>query len=331
MRRRELITLFGAAAAWPFVLQRAANAQQTPVRPLIGILSPISARAAARNVEAFRSAMRDLGYVEGRNLTLALRYGDGVPERMAPLTRDLIALNPDVLVTGATAGAVAVRDATQTIPIVLGTPEDPVALGLANSIARPGRNITGMWTLGDDGLVGKRLELLKLAVPGLARVGIIAKPDDPTGAVILARIPAAARALGLAFEVIKVENANGLDSLESRVARAGVQGLFIGQAPLLFSVRAKMTAMAAHLKLPAVYGWRGFADAGGLMSYSPNLPDIYRQYARLVDKILKGAKPGDLPFEFPTRYEFVLNLKTAKALGLTLPPTLLARADRVIE
>ena len=225
----------------------------------------------------------------------------------------------------------AVSNATQTIPTVLLTPEDPVALGLANSIARPGRNITGMWTLGDDAMVGKRLDFLKLAVPRLTRIGIISNPDDPTDGVLLPRIPAAARALGLAFQVIEVRNASKFDAVADEVARARVQGLFIGQSPLFLSVRAKMTAMVAHLRLPAVYGWRGFTHAGGLMSYGPNLPDMYRQLGKLAARVLKGAKPGDLPFELPTRYELIVNLKTAKALGLKLPAAFVLLADEVIE
>ena len=221
--------------------------------------------------------------------------------------------------------------ATRTIPIVAMTPEDPVASGLASSMARPGRNVTGTWLLGDDALVGKRLDFLKLAVPALARIGAIVNPDDPTDGVQIRRLPAAARALGMTVQLFEIRALTQLDAVAGEVARAGVAALYVSQGPLLNSARAQVTAMVARLRLPAVYGFREFADAGGLMSYGPNLPDMYRQSARLVDRILKGANPGDLPFELPTRYELVVNLKTAKAIGLAISDSFLLLADEVIE
>jgi putative tryptophan/tyrosine transport system substrate-binding protein len=329
MRRREFITLIGgAAAAWPL----AARAQQAPIRPLIGLLSPLSATAATRNIAAFRSALRDLGHVDGRNLTLTLRYGDGAPERMASLARELVALNPDLLVTGAQSGALAVHNATRSIPIVTMTPADPVASGFAASVAKPGGNITGLWLLGgEDAMVGKRLDFLKLAVPGLTRLAVLVNPDDPTDHAQIPRLPAAARALGLTLEVIEVREASMLDSVPAEVMRAKAQGLFVGQSPLFNSARGRIAAIVAQLKLPAVYGFREFADAGGLMSYGPNLPDMYRQAARMVDRILKGASPAEIPFELPTRYELIVNLKTAKAMGLAISDSFLLLADEVIE
>jgi putative ABC transport system substrate-binding protein len=329
VRRREFITLLGgAAAAWPL----AAGAQQpSPVRPLIGVLSPLSATAATRNIAAFRSGLRDLGYVEGRNATLELRYGEGAPERMAPLAGELVALKPDVLFAGAKAGALAAYTATRTIPLVVITPEDPVALGLANTIARPGRNVTGSWLLGDDALVGKRLEFLRLAVPALSRVGVLANADDPTDGFMVRRLPAAARALGMDAHVFNVRDATKLDAVSAEVAGAGMQALLIGQGPTLNSVRAEVTAMVARLRLPAMYGFREFTQAGGLMSYGPSLPEAYRQSARLVVRILKGESPADLPIELPTRYELIVNLKVAKALGLTISDSFLLLADEVIE
>ena len=327
-RRREFITLLGGAAvAWPLT----ADAQQSPVRPLIGVLSPLSAAAATRNIAAFRSGLRDLGYVEGRNVTFALRYGDGVPERMAPLARELVALNPDAIVTGAQSGAVAAHNATRTIPIVVITPEDPVVSGFAQSIAKPGGNITGTWSAGDDALVGKRLDFLKLAVPGIARVGAILNPDEPNDAAVVPRLPSAAKALGMTINIFEVRDVTKLDAVSAQVARAGLQALFVSQSPFFLSARTQIAAMAARLQLPAVYGWREFVDAGSLMSYGPNLPDMYRQSARLVDRILKGVKPADLPFELPTRYELIVNLKTAKAMGLAISDSFLLLADEVIE
>jgi putative ABC transport system substrate-binding protein len=325
MRRRDFITLLGsAAAAWPI----AARAQSSPVRPLIGMLSPISATEARPLMAAFRSALRDLGYVEGRNMAIVIRYGEGTPERLPLIARELVALNPDVIVAGA---FVAARNATRTIPIVALTPEDPVAAGIAQSLARPGGNITGTWFLGDDALAGKGLDFLKLAVPGLTRVGALFNPDDPTDRLQIPRLSAVARTAGVTIEMISVRDLSNLDAVATEVMRANVQGLFVGMTPFYFSVRAELTAMATRLKIPGVYGWRQYADVGGLMAYGPNLAEIYRQSARLVDRILKGAKPGDLPFELPTRYELIVNLKTAKAMGLTISDSFVLLADEMIE
>jgi ABC-type uncharacterized transport system substrate-binding protein len=327
VRRREFITLIGGATVWPLA---ARAQQQQSVRPLIGILSPLSAASAARNIAAIRSGLRDLGYLEGRNATLEIRYGEGSPERMAPLALELVAIKPDVLIAGAGSGALAVHAATRTIPIVVITPEDPVALGLAYSIARPGGNTTGIW-FDYDALVGKRLEFLKLAVPTLARVGVIVNPDDPTDALTIPRLPAATHALGVTVELFEVRDVTKLEAAVAAIGRAGVEALFVGDGPTLNSARADITAMVARLRLPAMYGFREFADAGGLMSYGYNLPDAYRQSTRLVVKILKGDRPGDLPFELPVRYELIVNLKTAKAIGLTISDSFLLLADEVIE
>jgi putative ABC transport system substrate-binding protein len=326
MQRRKFITLLGGVAAWPL----AAGAQQQPVRPLIGFLSPLSAASAARNVAAFRAGLRDLGYLEGHNATLALRFGDGAPERMAPLAQELVGLMPDVLMAGARSGALAAQAATRTIPIVIITNDDPVALGVAQSIARPGGNITGTW-FDYDALVSKRLEFLKLAVPALTRVGVILNPSDPSDALMIPRLPAATGALGVAVEQFEVRGAAKLDAVAAAIARADVGALFVGDGPTLMSGRAEITAIVARLRLPAMYGFREFADAGGLMSYGYSLPDAYRQSARLVVRILKGDRPGDLPFELPARYELIVNLKAAKAIGLTLSDSFVLLADEVIE
>jgi putative tryptophan/tyrosine transport system substrate-binding protein len=326
MTRREFITLLGAAAAWPL----AARAQQQPVRSLIGILSPLSAASAARNIAAFRSGLRDLGYLEGRNATLEIRYGDGAPERMAPLAQELVALKPDVLVAGARSSILAVHAATRTIPIVVITPDDPVASGLAQTIARPSGNITGIW-FDYDSVVGKRLEFLKLAVPALARVGVIVNPDDAQDVFTIPRLPAATRALGVTAEQFEVRDVTKFDAVAAAIGRAGIEALLVGDGPTLNFARAEITAMVARLRLPAMYGLPEFADAGGLMSYGYNLPDAYRQMARLVVKILKGDRPSDLPFERPARYELIVNLKAAKAIGLTIPDSFVLLADEVIE
>jgi putative tryptophan/tyrosine transport system substrate-binding protein len=326
VKRREFITLLGgAAAAWPL----AVGAQQAPARPLIGVLSPITATDAKPLITAFRSALRDLGYVEGRNMTIAIRYAEGAPERMALLARELVALTPDVIVAGAYLAAA--RDATRTIPIVALTPEDPVEAGLAQSLSRPGGNVTGTWTLGNEAMVEKTLDFFKIAVPGLTRLGALFNPDDPTDRLQMSRLSGAARAVGVTTVAIHVRDIGNLDLTAAEIERANVNGLFIGQAPFYLVARTGITAMATRLKLPAVYGFRQYAEAGGLMAYGPSLIEIYRQSARLVDRVVKGTKPAELPFELPTRYELVINLKAAKAIGLEISDSFLLAADEVIE
>ena len=330
MRRRAFLTGLGGAAA-AIALPYQPSAQQDPGRPLVGLLSPISAAAAAPNIAAFRSALRDIGYVEGRNMTLVARYGDGASDRLGALAHELVALKPDVIIAGAHSGALAAHAATKTIPIVVISPEDPIVSGFAQSIAKPGGNVTGTWPVGDDALVGKRLDFLKLAVPGLARVAIMFNPGYPGDSVYIAKLPAAARALGLSTQLIEVSDPRKLDAAAAELTRADIQGLYVLQSPPFHSNRANVVSMVLRLKLPAMYGWRDFADAGGLMSYGPNLPEIYRQSARLVGRILKGESPGNLPWELPTRYELILNLKTARATGLVLPNAFVLLADEVIE
>jgi len=225
----------------------------------------------------------------------------------------------------------ALHKATRTIPVVMTQNQDPVALGLAVSLARPGGNVTGFWIEGDEALIGKRLELLKHAVPGIARVGAIVNPDDVSEAGGLKALPAAARALGLAVQILEVRAVAEFEAAFAAAVREGLQGLYIGQGPLFNNNRAGIAATAARVGLPAVYSFREFAEAGGLICYSASLTDIYRRFAGVVDKILKGASPGDLPIERPTKFELVVNLKTAKAMGLTIPEPFLLLADEVIE
>jgi putative tryptophan/tyrosine transport system substrate-binding protein len=329
VNRRTFISLLGgAAAAWPL----AARAQQAEGRPLIGLLSPLSPATAARNVEAFRSGLRDLGYVEGRNIAIESRFAEGAIARLPDLAAELIARKPAVIVTGALPAVLAARNATRTIPIVMtAIIQDPVALGLAASMARPGGNVTGFWFEGDEALIWKRLQLLKEVVPATSRVGIVVNPDNPTEAASLALLPSATRALGLAVRILEARSAADFDSVFANAVREGLQGLHVSQDLLFNNHRAQIAALAARARLPAVYAFREFVAAGGLMSYAASLPDAYRRCAALVDKILKGTDPGDLPIERPTKFELVVNLRTAKALGLEVSPTLLARADEVIE
>jgi putative tryptophan/tyrosine transport system substrate-binding protein len=327
VNRREFITLLGgAAAAWPL----AARGQQPAGQPLVGLLSPLSATAAGRNIAAFRQGMRDLGYMEGHNVAFALRFAEGDVTRLPALAHELVNLNPAVIVVGSPAAVREVHKATRTIPIVMNTSYDPMALGVAVSMARPGSNVTGFWS-GDEALIGKRLELLKHASPGISRVGVMVNPDDAGDASPLAALPAAARALGLTVRVLEVRTAVEFEPAFAAAAREGLEGLHVSQVPLFNSRRAEVTALAARARLPAIYSFREFAVAGGLISYAASLPDIYRRFASQVDKILKGATPGDLPIERATRFELVVNLKTAKAMGLTIPEPFLLLADELIE
>jgi putative tryptophan/tyrosine transport system substrate-binding protein len=325
--RREFMTLLGgAAAAWPL----AARGQQPQGRPLIAVLSPLSAEMAARNMEALRQGLRDLGYAEGRNIVMDFRYAGGDLARLHALAAELVALQPAVIIAGSAPAAVATREATETIPIVTATVQDPMALGLAASMARPGGNVTGLWSEGDDSLIGKRLELLKDAVPSASRVAVFVDPSDASDVSTLKALPAAARALGLDLRMIEVHSAN-FEAAFAAATREGTHALYVSQNPFFFARREQIAAMALRARLPAVDGYREFAAAGGLISYATSLPDFYRRFGAFIDKILKGASAGDLPIERATKFELVVNLRTAKALDLAIAESFLLRADEVIE
>jgi len=330
VRRRAFITLVGAAAALALGRPRAMRAEQASDRPLIALLSPISRATAARNVEAFRAGLRDLGYVEGRNIAIELRFADGAIERLPDLATEVVALKPAVIVAGSPPAAAAVRNATRTIPIIMNSSEDPIALGLVASLSRPGGNITGFWW-GDEGLIGKRLELLKEVVPSTARVGIMVDPADANTTEPLKSLPDVTRALNITTRVIEARTPKDFETAFAIAARENLQGLHVSITPLFIGNRAAFTALAANGRLPVVYGIREFVEAGGLMSYGPSLPGLYRDKARLVDKILKGISPADLPIERSAKFELAINLRVAKALGLTVPESFLLRADEVIE
>jgi len=327
MRRREFINLLaGSAFVWPGV----ARAQQTSGERLIGVLSPVSEDAAFRNVEALRTGLRDLGYFEGRNIKLEIRYAGGAIERLPQLASELVKFNPDVIVAGSPPAAIAARNATRAIPIIMNSSPDPVALGLASSIARPGGNVTGFWW-GDEGLTGKRLEMLKQAVPGIERVGLIVNPNDPTdsdAANTMAEIP---KRLGLTIQILEVNATAQLQEAFAIAQRERLQGMVIANAPLFVSSRTELAMLAFGIHLPTIGGFRDFAVAGTLLSYGANLSDLYRRKAGFIDRVFKGANPADMPIERPTKFEFVLNLKTAKAFGLTISPGLIVQADEVIE
>jgi len=328
MRRRKFIgVLGGAALTWPL----AARAQQ-PGRPLVAMLSPLSAAAAARNMNALRAGLRDHGYADGRNLSMEFRHAAGAIGRLPALAAELVALNPDAIVVGSLPAVMAMRDATRTIPMVMSAISvDPTALGLASSLAKPGGNVTGFWLEGEDSLMAKRLELLKDAVPGISRVGIVVNPADATDRTGLQQLPITARALKFDTRVMEIRSPDQFEQVFAAAARDGVEALCISQAPLFNENREQVTSLVTRLRFPAVYGFREFAVAGGLLSYAANLTDIYRRAAGVVEKILTGVKPGDIPIERPTRFELVVNLKTAKALGLTVPERFLLIADEIIE
>jgi putative ABC transport system substrate-binding protein len=328
MRRREFIGLLGAAAAWPL----GASAQQAATVPRIGYLSGNLA-ANPHLPEAFRQGLRDLGYVEGRNLLIEYRDVEGKYERLPALAAELVALKIDVIVTGGTPQSLAAKQATTTIPIVFAAAADPIGSGLVTSLARPGGNITGFSVITPE-LVGKSLEQLKQAVPGVRRVAVLWQPGgfgERTEKDILKGAEVAGRALGVRLQFVEAQGAADFDRAFSDMTRARAGALTVSATNAFFIERRRLVDLAAKNRLPAVYQLREFVDAGGLMAYGPNLADVFRRAATYVDKILKGANPADLPVQQPTKFELVINLKTAKALGLDVPLQLLYRADEVIE
>jgi len=323
-RRRFLLTsLAGALAAPP-----APDAQQATKVARIGWLGvdPSGIHLQA----AFVEGLRDLGYVEGRNLVLERRYTGATLERAPALAADLAALKLDVVVAASTPNALAAKDATRSIPIVFAAASDPVASGLVASLARPGGNVTGLSFLSPE-LVGKHLERLKEAVPGARRVAVLWQPGERPKGEMLRGGDIAARALGLRLHLVEVRRPDDFDRAFSDVTRARANALALVTSAMFFVERRRLVDLTAKHRLPTVWPWREAVDAGGFMSYAPHLPDLFRRAATYVDKILKGARPGELPVEQPTKFELVVNLKTAQALGLTIPPSLLARADEVIE
>ena len=329
MHRRAFIsTLAGGLLAAPL----AAEAQQAAKVARIGYLSP---NLAADPIvqEAFGQGLRDLGYVEGRNVVIEYRDAEGKFERLPTLAAELIAPKVDVIMAVSTPAALAAKQATRVLPIVFATAGDPVGSGFVTSLARPGGNVTGLSILTPE-LVGKRLELLKQAVPGLSRVAVIWQPGGvPERAEkdMLKEAHAAARALAVGLQFVETRGPADFDRAFSDMTRAHAGALTVLGSPMFIIERRRLVDLAAKNRLPAVYPWRDGVDAGGLMSYGPNLADSFRRAATYVDKILKGAKPGDLPVEEPTRMYLVINLKTAKTLGLTIPQSVLGRADEVIQ
>jgi putative ABC transport system substrate-binding protein len=313
------------------VLVPLAEAQQSKKMPRIGVLRSDTPAASAKRSEAFRQSLKDLGYVEGKNIAFEHRWAEGKIDRLPALAAELVFLGVDVIVVSNTPGIQAAKNATNAIPIVfVGLGTDPVEIGFVASLARPGGNITGVGSGGPE-LYGKRLELLKEAVPRLVSVLYLRNPDNPASRLTQEEISAAGRVLGLQIQTFEVRKANELDTAFRVATRARSGGLIVAQTPPINTEIKRVVGLAAKNRLPAIYADANWADAGGFMSYSTDTTDVYRRAATYVDKILKGIKPADLPVERPMKFELVINLKTAKQIGLTIPPNVLARADRVIR
>src|SRR5450432_1779032 len=329
MRRRDFMTLLavGATATWPL----ATRAQQAGKIARIGYLA--SNLGNQGPVEAFRQGLRDLGYVEGRNLVIEYRDAQGKLEPLPALAAELVALKVDVIVASSTAAALAAKQTTSVVPIVFATVPDPVASGLVASLARPGGNVTGLSNLNAD-LVGKGLEYLTQAVPGAKRVAVLSQPGafgERTEREMLKAAEVAAAALGIQLQFVEARSPADIDKAFSEITGARAEAVTVLVSGMLLGERTRLVDLAAKNRLPVVYTFRELADAGGLMSYGTSLADLFRRAASYVDKILKGTKPADLPVEQPIKLELVINLKAAQALGLTVPPTLVAQADQVIE
>jgi putative ABC transport system substrate-binding protein len=323
-RRKFLATLGGAAAAWPL----AARAQ--PARlPTIGFFSAGSAAPLSSWVAALVQRLRELGWIDGRNLAIEYRWAEGRNERLAEIAAEFVRLKVDVIVTHSAAPVIAAKQTTAVIPIVFAVAADPLGTGLVESLARPGGNVTGLSSRTGD-LASKRLELLRELIPGLRRLAIMANVDAPAAVLEVADVQATARVLGL--EVVRSEIRRAKDiapALEALKGRA--DALLVPPEPLAFANRIRINILAASARLPTMYGSRDYVEGGGLMSYGPNFPDQFRRAGDYVDRILRGTKPGDIPVEQPSKFDLVINLTTAKALGLTIPESFLLRADEVFE
>src|SRR6476620_6749817 len=325
MRRREFISLIGGAAAWPLI----ARAQQ-PAMPVVGFLSSRSPGESASVVAAFRQGLRETGFIEGQNLGIAFRWAEGLYDRLPALASELVSLPVTLLfAAGGPPSAFAAKGATSTIPIVFSAASDPVEIGLVPSLNQPGGNITGLSSRQPD-TASKRLELLRELVPGLHLLAILTDVGNPFAAADIGEVRGTARTLGLEVSTYEIRQAGDIDrTFEALKGRE--QALYVLTVPLLFANRVRINTLALGARLPTMHGVREYVEAGGLMSYGPNWPHMWSRAADYVDKILRGAKPADIPVEQPTKFDLVVNLTTAKALGLTIPESFLLRADEVIE
>ena len=303
------------------------DAQQAKKVYRVGFLSPVE---SPQYFDAFRNGMHDLGYTEGQNLVIEYRSAKGIPERFTDLSSELVRLKVDVIVAASGGAAMAAKNATHIIPVVMGLTGDPVARGLVASLAQPGGNVTGLTALSTE-LTAKRLELLKETLPKVSRIAVLSTPFSTESETSMAFMEEAARSLGVKLRNVEVRDSTEFEKAFETITKERVGGVMVLTGPLLTTNRKRLVQLAAKSRVPAMYGLSEFVDVGGLMFYGANLSEMYRHAATYVDKILKGAKPADLPVEQPTKFELVINLKAAKQIGLTIPPNLLARADRVIK
>jgi putative tryptophan/tyrosine transport system substrate-binding protein len=325
VQRRIFLTLVGSSAAWSL----AARAQQPAKLRTIGYFGATTRAFDSQRRAAFVERLRDLGWIEGRNITIEYRWAEGGNERLAETAAEFVQQKMDVIVTAATPPSIAVKRATSDIPIVFAAVGDPVGAGVVESLARPGGNATGL-SLQQTDATGKRIELLREVVPGLRRLAIMANSSNPSTLLDMREAHAAIRVLGLEAVTSDIrlpeDIAPAFDALKGRV-----EALYVCNDPLAATNRVRIHTLALGMRLPTMFLARDYVEVGGLMSYGPNFPELFRRAAELVDKILHGAKPADIPIEQPTKFDLVINLTTAKTLSLTIPPTLLARADEVIE
>ena len=326
MKRREFLGIVGGAAAWPVVVR----AQPGRRLPTVGFLGSGTPTTAGPWVAAFTQRLRDLGWIEDRTIKIDLRWAEGRNDRSAEIAADFVRLKLDLIVTYSTEHSLIAKQATATIPIVATLVGEPLSTGLVTSVARPEGNLTGISAQNVD-LAGKRFELLREVVPALRSLAILFNINNPNAALEIDIVRKASGPLGLEVLTSEIRPAEDIAAVFAAIKAAQVDALFVVGDPLTFVHRNRIHTLAMTARLPTVHVIREFVEAGGLISYGPNYPDLFHRAADFVDKILRGAKPGDLPFEQPTKYDLVVNLKTAKALGLDIPPTLLARADEVIE
>ena len=309
----------------------ASDAQQPKKVYRIAFIQTSAPEEQVHLTKAFDEGLRELGYVEGRDIVIERRFAQGKQERLPALAAEIVRLKVDVIVTGANPVIAAVKQATATIPVVMAVSRDPVGAGFIRSVARPGGNITGLSNDPTPEIIGKNLELLKEAVPGVSRVALLWNPVPPGARTYRDVVESAARKLGMAFQSVEVRGRNEFEGAFAAMVRERADGVVVLPDPVIFSARGQVGLLAMRNRLPAVTGLREFAEAGSLMSYGPNIAQQFRRAATYVDKILKGARPGDLPVEQATKFELVINLRTAKALGLTIPQSVLIRADEVIQ
>jgi putative ABC transport system substrate-binding protein len=328
VKRREFITLLGGAAAWPL----GARAQQGSTVRRIAFLLPGGARTTVvrAQLEAFRQGLKEYGWIDGQNISVEYRFAEGKEDALPRLAADLVRSQLDVIVAEGTAAIRAAKTATQTIPIVMATSSDPVGTGLVASLNRPGGNVTGR-SLQTAELSGKRLQLLTEIVPKLARVAVFSNPTNPSIASVIEQTKAAAQSLGIEIHLVEVQAPDHFESAFTAVMRVRADALIVLPDPMLYGQHPRIVTFATASRLPALFPEREVAEAGGLIAYGPSIPASFQRSAAYVDKILRGAKPADLPVEQPTTFELAVNLQTARAIGVTIPTSILLRANEVIE